>query len=592
MKKFLLGLVSGFVLAGLALVIIGFALVLVGDRKSSVPDASLLVLRLEGAIPEQAQITIPLPWFESQVRPTVADLWSVLKQAETDQHVKAILLEPRALDAGWAKIDELRAGLRRFKKSGKPVYAYLRNPSAREYYLATAADKIYFNPEDMLGLKGLRAELAFYRRTLDKLGVEVEIEHAGKYKDAADSYVRTGPTPDTREVIGSMLDQIFGQLVDSIAASRKLEPARVRALIDEGPFLDQAALSAKLIDGLLYEDQVRDELKRQLKGQALEALSYRDYLRSAALDGSSGDGGNRIALVVGEGAVTRAGGDSEPFSEDEGIRSGPFIRLLRQARDDASIKGVILRVNSPGGDAIASDEILHEVKLLAKKKPMVISMSDVAASGGYYIAMTGDPVLAYSNTITGSIGVIYGKVNLKGLYDKLGVDSEIIQRGKNADLDTSIRPMTAAARTKLREGILSTYQAFLERVAEGRKRKVEEIEPLAQGRVWMGGQAKSNGLVDQLGGLDEAIELLRKRANIGPSDRIRLVPFPPKRTLFDQIFNANESVLAQLRPATPEVAAMRTARVWARGLGLDGLDPELWAKGGIFCLPSFSVRIH
>ena len=592
MKKFLLGLFSGFVLAALALVIVGFALMRVGDRRAAVPGESLLVLRLEGEIPEQAQMTIPLPWFESQAQPTVADLWSVLRQAEKDTHVKAILLEPRALGAGWAKLDELRAGIARFKKSGKPVYAYLRNPGAREYYLATAADKIYFNPEDMLDLKGMRAELSFYRRTLDKVGVEVEIEHAGKYKDAADSYVRTGPTPETREVIGAMLDQIFGHLIDSIAAARKLEPARVRALIDDGPFLDQGALSAKLIDGLLYEDQVRDELKKQLKAKSLEALSARDYLRSAAFAGASDEGNNRIALVVGEGAITRAGGDAEPFSEEAGIRSGPFIRLLRQARDDASIKGVILRVNSPGGDAIASDEILHEVRLLAKKKPMVISMSDVAASGGYYIAMTGDPVLAYPNTITGSIGVIYGKVNLKGLYEKLGVDSEIIQRGKNADLDTSIRPMSAAGRAKLREGIMSTYQAFLERVAEGRKRKVGDIEPLAQGRVWMGAQAKGNGLVDQLGGLDEAIELVRKRANIGAADRIRLVPFPPKRTLFDQIFNANESVLAQLRPATPEVVARRTARAWARGLGLDGLDPEWWAKGGIFCLPAFSLRIQ
>ena len=443
----------------------------------------------------------------------------------------------------------------------------------------------------MLDLKGMRAELTFYRRTLDKMGVEMEIEHAGKYKDAADAYVRTGPTPETREVIGSILDQIFGHLIDSVAASRKLAPDRVRAMIDEGPFLDQAALSGKLIDGLLYEDQVRDELKKQLKGQSLERLSYRDYLKSSAFGGSAGDN-NKIALVVGEGAISRIGGDADPLSGEEGIRSGPFMRLLRQVREDASIKGVVLRINSPGGDAIASDEILHEVKLLAAKKPLVVSMSDVAASGGYYIAMTGDPVLAYPDTITGSIGVIYGKVNLKGLYEKLGVDTEIVKRGKNADFDTSIRPMTEPARKKLREGIMSTYQAFLERVAEGRKRKVPDIEPLAQGRVWMGAQAKGNGLVDQLGGLDQAIELVRQKAKIPAAERIRLVPFPRKRTLFDQIFNANESVLAQLRPPTPEAAAAQVVRKWAGDLGLDGLDPAMWAKGGIFCLPLFSLRIQ
>ena len=217
MKKFLLGLLSGFVMAGLAAVILVFALMRASDRRPTVPDGTVLVMRLEGAIPELAPVTIPLPWFESQAQSTVADLWLMLRQAAKDDHIKAILLEPRGLGAGWAKLDELRAGLALFKKAGKPVYAYLRNPGAREYYLAAAADKIYFNPEDMLDLKGMRAELTFYRRTLDKMGVEMEIEHAGKYKDAADSYVRTGPTPETREVIGSILDQIFGHLIDSAA---------------------------------------------------------------------------------------------------------------------------------------------------------------------------------------------------------------------------------------------------------------------------------------------------------------------------------------------------------------------------------------
>ena len=594
MKKFLLGLLSGFVLAGLALVIVAFALMRAGDRRSAVPDGSLLVMRLEGEIPEQAPVTIPLPMFESQSPATVADLWSMLRQAEKDGHIKAILLEPRGLGAGWAKLDELRAGIRQFKKSGKPVYAYLRNPGAREYYLATAADRIYFNPEDMLDLKGLRAELSFYRKTLDKLGVEMEIEHAGKYKNAADSYVRNEATPETREVIGAMLDQLFGHLVESIATARKLAPERVKALIDEGPFLDRAALSAKLIDGLLYEDQVRDEIKKELKGQALERLSHRDYLRSAAFGGGE-QGNNKIALVVGEGAITRAAGDADPFSNEEGIRSGPFMRLLRQVRDDASIKGVVLRVNSPGGDAIASDEILHEVKLLSKRKPLVISMSDVAASGGYYIAMTGDPVVAYPNTITGSIGVIYGKVNLEGLYGKLGINTEIIKRGKNADFDTSAHPMSEAARKKLREGIASTYQAFLERVAEGRKRKVGDIEPLAQGRVWMGAQAKGNGLVDEMGGLDRAIELVREKAKIPAGERIQLAPFPRKRTLFDQIFNSGDSssALARLlRPDSGDAAAMQAARLLTRELGLEGLDPAMWARGGVFCLPPFSLRIR
>lgn len=587
MKKFLLGLLSGFVLAAMAVVILGFALMRVGDRRQPVPESSILTLRLEGSIPEQSPVTIPLPWFESQAHSTVADLWAMLHEASRDDHIKAILLEPRGLQAGWAKLDELRRGIERFRKSGKPVYAYLSNPGTREYYLAAAADKIYFSPEDYLDVKGLRAELSYYKRTLDKLGVEFEVEHAGAYKDALDSYVRTSATPETRMVIGSMLDQLFGSFINAVAAGRKLDAARVKQLVDDGPMLNRAALGGKLIDGLLYADQVMDELKKHIKLPSAVRLNHRDYLASSAF---AGEAKTKIALVVGEGAITRAGADAEPFSEEEGIRSGPFMRLLKQAREDASVKGVVLRVNSPGGDAIASDEILHEVRLLAKAKPMVISMSDVAASGGYYMAMTGDPVLAYPNTITGSIGVIFGKVNLKGLYDKLGIDNEIIARGKNADLDTVTRPMSAAGRAKLKEGIDSTYQAFLARVSEGRKRKVSEIEPLAQGRVWMGEQAKGNGLVDELGGLDRALELLRQKAKLSATERIQLVPYPRKRTLFDQLFNSADSARAAMPSA--EVSTRRMVRQGLRGLGLEAIDPEQWSRGAMLMLPPFTLRFE
>jgi len=584
MKKFLLGLLSGFVLAAMAVVILAFALMRVGDRRAPVPDASILTLRLEGSIPEQAPITIPLPWFESQAHSTVADLWAILHEASRDSHVRAILLEPRGLQAGWAKLDELRRGLERFRKSGKPVYAYLSNPGTREYYLAAAADKIYFSPEDYLDVKGLRVELSYYKRTLDKLGVEFEVEHAGAYKDALDSYVRTSATPETRQVIGSMLDQLFGSLIQAVAAGRKLDATRVKQLIDDGPIVNRAALGGKLIDGLLYQDQVMDELKKQIKLPTAAKLNHRDYLASSAF---GGDAKTKIALVVGEGAITRADADAEPFSEEGGIRSGPFMRLVKQAREDASVKGVVLRVNSPGGDAIASDEILHEVRLLAKAKPLVISMSDVAASGGYYMAMTGDPVVAYPNTITGSIGVIFGKVNVKGLYEKLGIDTEILERGKNADIDTAIRPMTAAGRAKLKEGIDSTYKAFLDRVAEGRKRKVSEIEPLAQGRVWMGEQAKGNGLVDQLGGLDLVLDLLRQKAKLSPTERIQLVPYPRKRTLFDQLFNSADSP-----NAAAAVSTRRMIRQGLRQLGLEALDPEHWSRGAMLMLPPFTVRFE
>jgi protease-4 len=245
---------------------------------------------------------------------------------------------------------------------------------------------------------------------------------------------------------------------------------------------------------------------------------------------------------------------------------------------------VILRVNSPGGDAVASDEILREVKLLSGKKPMIISMSDLAASGGYFISMTGDPVLAYPNTITGSIGVIFGKVNLTGLYSKIGVGKEILTRGRFAAIDSDAVPLDEAGRKKLREGVDSIYQAFLARVAEGRKKKPAEIEPLAEGRAWLGSQAKGNGLVDELGGLDRAIAMVRERAKIPASERVRLVVYPRKKSIFEQLLGGTQQALAGARPGDLVGEAARLA-------GIDAGSLRLWLPGGYLKVAPYTIRV-
>jgi protease IV len=237
---------------------------------------------------------------------------------------------------------------------------------------------------------------------------------------------------------------------------------------------------------------------------------------------------------------------------------------------------VILRVDSPGGDAIASDEMLREVKLLSKKKPLVISMSDLAASGGYYVAMTGDPIVAYPNTYTGSIGIIYGKPNLKGLYDKLGITKETMMRGRNADIDSLYHPLTEAGKQKLRESLDEFYTGFVSKAAEARKKKYEELEPLAQGRVWLGSQAKSNGLIDELGGLDKAVELVKKKANIGVGERIRLVPYPGKRTIFEEWMRSQNDSAVESK--------IRTL--------LNGMDYKAWARGGFMRIMPYTVTIQ
>jgi protease-4 len=572
MKKFLLGVFVGLALAGLLVLGMVLAAVSAGEGPPSVRDGSTLVLALSGEIPERPPVRVPIPVIEARRPFTVHQVWDLMRKAAADKRIKAVVLFPEDLGAGWAKLQEIRQALVEFRKSGKPLLAYLRSPGAREYYLATAAERIAMSREDLLDVKGLRAEVMFLKGTLDKLGVEFEIEHAGRYKDAGDMFTRSSMRPETREVLDAVLDQLFGDFVQAVAQGRSMEADRVRALVDEGPFLAVQAQARGLVDELAFEEEFFDRLKERLGQEELRKLSCRDYVRVPA--GSLGlEGGSRIALVVAEGTIVRG----EDGLEEEGLlASRSFGRLLGQIREDDNIKGVILRINSPGGDAIASDEILREARRLAEKKPLVVSMSDSAASGGYFIAMTGSPVIAYPHTFTGSIGVLYGKVNLRGLYDKLGVRKELLTRGRFADLDSDYKPLSAAGREKLREGVEAIYASFLQVVAEGRKRPVEKIRPLAEGRVWLGAQARENGLVDELGGLDRAIELVKEKAGIAAGEKIRLVVYPRRRSLFDYLFRgaAETAIFRELRGR------------------LQGLDPRPLMRGGFLSLPPYLIEVR
>lgn len=565
MKKFLLGLATGFVLTVLAGVVLLFVLSL-AERRPTVRDGTTLVLELSGEIPERPPVRWPLPALEARRPVTVEQIWELLGRAAADSRVKAVALFPENLGVGWARLDEIRRSLVEFRKSGKPLVAYLRNPGGREYYLATAAEQVYMSREDILDVKGLRAEAVYLKSTLDKLGVEIEIEHAGKYKDAGDAFTRTSMRPETREVLDSILDLLYAHFVESIASARSLQPEQVKALIDQGPFLASQARRHRLVDDLIFEDEFDERLKAKLKQDRLRKLSARDYLRAAATET-----GSRIAFVVAEGTIIRS---DDGLEEDGVLASRSFVRLLRQIGEDNRIKGVILRINSPGGDAIASDEILREARLLAQKKPLVVSMSDSAASGGYYVAMTGSPVIASPHTFTGSIGVLYGKVNLRGLYDKLGVRKETITRGRFADIDSDYQPLSPAARQKLREGVEEIYRRFLEVVAEGRRRPVEQIRPLAEGRVWLGAQAAENGLIDELGGIDRAVARIREKAGIPATEKVILVAYPRQRSLLDYLLRS------------PETAVFSELR------SLLGVDPRPLVRGGFLQLAPYAVAVR
>jgi protease IV len=546
MKNFLIGLVLGLLLCGLILVVLVFAAVRFAgsyaNRPVSVADGSTLLLDLEGDVPERLPAEIPIPVLQNQTDLSLEQTWDTFRRAATDSRIRGILFEPHGLDIGWGKMEEIHDEIVQFRKSGKPIVTYLRSPTAREYYLASATDKIFISPEDSLDLKGLAAESLFFKQTLDKLGVQAEVIHAGKYKDAGDVLTRTSMTPETREVLNAILDQYYGNLIATVAEGRKKQPDAVRALIDDGPFLARDAVSSGLIDALGYEDQAVGEMQSRLKQSELKKISAKAYVKGL----TPTPGGRRIALIVGQGTITAGTGNET--ADDESFTGTGFIKLLKEVENDSSIQGVIMRIDSPGGDAVASDDILHEAKNLSKKKPLVISMGDTAASGGYYVAVTGDPIIAYPNTLTGSIGVIFAKFTLHGLFDKVGVDEQLLTRGRYADIESAYTPLNDAARQKLSGQIDSFYRAFVSRVAEGRKKPFDQIESLAQGRVWVGAQAKDNGLVDQLGGLDRAVEVLKQQAHMSPSDRVTLVPYPGRRSVFDLLFShADPTAEVQLR---------------------------------------------
>jgi protease-4 len=574
MRKFLLGVLVGVVFFALCVVVlIAVAMKLGANKAPSIASHSALVLNVEGDMPEVPPVDMDLPFLSTQSQPTVRDVWAALDSAASDDRIKALVLEPHGLSLGWGKLDEIRHDIEQFKRSGKPVYAYLRTPGMHEYYLASVADKIYVDPDDYLELRGFRIEAVYLKNTLDKLGISFDVDHIGRYKDAGDTLTRTNMSNETREVLNSVLDQVYNSFCSTVGQSRHKSPDDMKALIDQGPFLASAAKGAGLVDTLGYDDQLLGDLRTKVGDGDLNRISYRSYIRAVPSSGA------RIALLAGEGDIIR-GSVQGPFGQQTVIASETFSKAIEQVRKDSSIRGVVLRVDSPGGDAVASDEILHDIQRLSKEKPLVISMSDVAASGGYFISMTGDPVLAYPNTLTGSIGVLYGKPNLHGLYDKIGVNKEILSRGKFADIDSDYTALSDAGRQKLHQGIQSTYRSFVSKVAAARKRTYDQVEPLAQGRVWMGAQARGNGLIDDLGGLDRAVQLVRERARLSPTAKVNLVPFPPRRSLLETLINSAPDALA-------EAALARKVRA----LTGDWPGPAL-LRGGMLEIMPYRIRIR
>ena len=579
MVKYLLGVLSGFVLAILLALAILLVIVMIQSAEPAIPSDAVLEIQLSGPVPEHIPTDFSLEFLESGMPPTLLQIRNAFKKAAKDDRIRAIVLRCGGLTVGWGKAQEIRWAIEEFKESGKPVVVFLQVGSSLDYLIASAADHVSLTPEGFLDVKGLRAEVSFYKNTLQKLGVTAELLQSGKYKAGVEPWMRTSMSEEFREVLNSILDEVYGQFLQSIGSSRGKSVEELRTILDNGPFSPKQALDAGLVDDLHYEDEFLEALEERLGVEDLNRLRLRQY-RNVSMASLGLTGEHEIAVVYAVGSILRGQDDTEPFFGANILGSDSFSRTLREVKDNDDIEAVVVRIDSPGGDAFASDQIWREMNRLSEGKPLIVSFSDAAASGGYYIAMANAPIVAYPGTMTGSIGAYYGKMNLRGLYDKIGISKEIITRGRFAAIDSDYRGFAPEERDKLRQELETLYRNFVQKVADAREREWDDIHQIAQGRVWMGSQAEANGLVDELGGLDRAIEMAKEAAGLDPSDKVRLVTYPTPKKFIEVLLDPDRFAIR-----SPAADRLRTY--------LAGTDswPAL-LEGGFLRIAPYSITIQ
>ena len=513
-------------------------------NQPSVADNSVLVLSVSGDLPDyvaEEPLAKAIGYRQTQ---SFTSLLTQLRKAKVDNRISAVLLDINFPGIGWGKADEFRDAVKDFKASGKPVYAYMEIGSNKEYYIATAADKIFLPPSGDIYINGFAAEAMFYKGSLDKLGIEAEVIQIGpKYKNAPDQYTKKGMGDGQREVINALLDEYFGRFTGAIAESRNKSVEDVKALIDAAPYNAVKAKSLGLIDDAIYRDQVDDDLKAKLGYKAddkLRTVSGGSY-REIPSDSLGLNKGEKVAVIYASGAINIGHSSNGPLN-GEMVGSDTVVGAINDAASDKSIKAIVLRVDSPGGSALASDLMWHAIENAKAKKPFVVSMSDVAASGGYYIACNANKIVAEPSTITGSIGMFLGKPVMKGFYDWLGISNEYVMRGRNAGIFRETEKWTPDERAKMEEMAHNVYyDNFVPKVAAGRKKSVEDVNTLGQGRVWTGTQAKSNGLIDEFGGLEKAISVAKDLANLPADKEVKRVVFPEPRPFLETLFGNDAS---------------------------------------------------
>lgn len=523
---------------------------------------SIVVVTLKGEYPEGPGA----PGLFGELQPSLAAVIQRLDAAAEDKDVVAVWLKIEDLAIGRGKVAELRGAVARLRRADKPVYAELTTADGPQYLVAVACDQVIMPPSGMLIIPGVRAEVTFYKGLLDKLGLQFDALQMGKYKGAAEPMTRNEMSKPLRESFEALIDDTYDDLVTTVAADRQLKPEQVKALLDQGLFTAAAAKKAGLVDDVLYGDQLQDSIKKRLKLDDVDVVTtYRKKRIDTDFSGFSGMmklmeifmGGKpsettskkeKIAVVYAVGPITEGKSASDMWGSSS-LGSTTLIAAIKKAAEDPKVAAIVLRIDSPGGSATASDLIWRET--VRSQKPVIASMSDVAGSGGYYIAMGTKKIIAAPGTLTGSIGVIGGKLVTRGLYEKLGMNTEVISRGANSGSMSATQPFTPEERKVWTEVLEDVYQQFVSKAADGRKMRYDKLEELAQGRVYTGRMAQKIGLVDELGTLDDAVTAAKTAAGLKADAEIELMVLPEPRSMFEQLFG-DPSASTDLESILPE----------------------------------------
>ena len=554
MRRFVLGLFATIgILAVLAVVAAGVAAWRIAASRPALPRTIILTADLGGGLIEGSQSA--LSELVGGRKSTVRGFLDALERGAEDPRVKGIYAHIDGDTLGLAKTQEVRDAVAAFRGKGKFAIAFSESfgefgVGTRPYYLATAFDEIWLQPLGAVGLVGLHAEVPFLRGTLDRLGIEPSFARREEYKSAANSLTETEMTAPQREEVESLLTSMAGQIVHGIAETRHLSESEVQGLIDHGPLFADEAKTARLVDRIGYRDEAISEAHRRA-GSGAEQVPLSRYLEGADHPHNKGP---TIALIYGTGLIVQGGGSANRFSGSAEMSAREVTRAFRDAFRDAKVRAILFRIDSPGGSAVASESIWREVvRARERGKPVIVSMGDTAGSGGYYVAAPADKIVAQPATLTGSIGVLAGKLVIAQLLNKIGVTTDSAERGANSGMFSTLRDFSPAEQQRLDTFLDLTYRGFKEHVAAGRHLSEDQVEAVAKGRVWSGEEAKANGLVDALGGYAVALQLAKEAAGLAADAPAKLVVFPREKgtaeLIFDRVFDRDHDSDGTLAPA-------------------------------------------